>query len=185
MRWLAGLMLFAVEAQAANLTLDGSKQYQPIDGIGVNINVNGWKNGELKPALDALIDQNGMSLVRVIRDPMDWVSSESLVPSLHALDAGALMQVYEQQKMTDLWDTIAYLNQKGLRGKQVIINFMGWTPAWPRTAAEVRRHRVGEPLPTQSPRHGIRLDGKRDVWAVQEQQHRDQQRLHGEQRHRR
>jgi O-glycosyl hydrolase len=130
MRWIAAVGVLAVEAHAANLTLDGSKQYQPIDGIGVNINVNSWKNGELKPALDALVDQNGMSLVRVIRDPMDWVSSESLVPSLHALDAGTLMQVYEQQKMTDLWDTIAYLNQKGLRGKQVMVNFMGWTPVW-------------------------------------------------------
>jgi O-glycosyl hydrolase len=130
MRWIGALLLLAVEAQAANLTLDGSKRYQPIDGIGVNINVNSWNNGELKAALDTLIDQNGMSLVRVIRDPMDWVSSESLVPSLHTLDAGTLMQVYEQQKMTDLWDTLAYLNQKGLNGKQVMVNFMGWTPAW-------------------------------------------------------
>jgi hypothetical protein len=52
---------------------------QTIDGMGVNINVNSWKNGELKPALDALININGSSAFRVIRDPMTWVSSESLI----------------------------------------------------------------------------------------------------------
>ena len=43
-------------AAAANLVVDVAREQQNIDGMGVNINVNSWKNGELKPALDALID---------------------------------------------------------------------------------------------------------------------------------
>jgi hypothetical protein len=103
---------------------------QTIDGMGVNINVNSWKNGELKPALDALIDINGSSAFRVIRDPMTWVSSESLIPHLHRLDPPTLRSVYETPAMQDIWNTIRYLNQKGILGKQIILNFMGWTPTW-------------------------------------------------------
>ena len=32
--------------------------------------------------------------------------------------------------MQDIWNTIGYLNQKGILGKQLILNFMGWTPTW-------------------------------------------------------
>src|SRR5262249_30019998 len=63
---------------AANLTIDGSQTFQTVGGMGVNINVNSWKNGELAPALNLLTAAagtgNGASLFRVIRDPMDWVA---------------------------------------------------------------------------------------------------------------
>ena len=117
-------------AAAANLVVDVGRVQQTIDGMGVNINVNSWKNGELKPALDALIDINGSSAFRVIRDPMTWVSSESLIPRLHRLDPPTLRSVYETPAMQDIWNTIRYLNQKGILGKQIILNFMGWTPTW-------------------------------------------------------
>ena len=117
-------------AAAANLVVDVSRVQQTIDGMGVNINVNSWKNGELKPALDALIDINGSSAFRVIRDPMTWVSSEALIPRLHSLDLPTLRSVYEAPAMQDMWNTIGYLNQKGILGKQMILNFMGWTPTW-------------------------------------------------------
>ncbi len=98
----------------ANVVVDVARVEQTIDGMGVNINVNSWKNGELKPALDALIDVNGSSSFRVIRDPMTWVSSESLIPALHTLNLTTLQSVYETPAMQDLWNTIAYLNQKGI-----------------------------------------------------------------------
>jgi VCBS repeat-containing protein len=113
-----------------NLTVNFYQQYQTIDGMGVNINVNSWENGLLKPALDALIDVNGSSLFRVVRDPMDWVSSESLITPLHDLDDATLKKVYEAPKMQDIWNTIGYLNQKGIRGDQIDLNFQGWTPTW-------------------------------------------------------
>jgi O-glycosyl hydrolase len=113
-----------------NLLVDVGSVQQTIDGMGVNINVNSWKNGELKPALDSLIDVNRSSAFRVIRDPMTWVSSELLIPALHRLDPPALYSVYEVPAMQDIWKTIGYLNQKGILGTQIILNFMGWTPPW-------------------------------------------------------
>jgi hypothetical protein len=117
-------------AAIANLVVDAARVQQRIDGMGVNINVNSWKNGELKPALDALIDVNGSSAFRVIRDPMTWVASESLIPALHSLDLPTLQSLYEAPAMQDIWSTIGYLNQKGILGQQIILNFMGWTPTW-------------------------------------------------------
>ncbi|HBG21063.1 MAG TPA: hypothetical protein DDY32_17805, partial [Desulfobulbaceae bacterium] len=121
---------FTAFASTTNLSVNGAQQFQTIDGMGVNINVNSWNNGQLKPALDFLVATNGSTLFRVVRDPMDWVASETLIPALHALDPTILQQVYEAPKMQDLWNTIGYLNQKGIRGGQIVLNFMGWTPAW-------------------------------------------------------
>jgi O-glycosyl hydrolase len=110
--------------------VNAATQFQTIDGLGVNINVNSWKGGELRPAIDYLVDTNGSSLFRVIRDPMTWVSSESQIAPLHNLDMAVLQQVYETPAMQDIWNTIGYLNQKGIVGTQIMLNFMGWTPAW-------------------------------------------------------
>jgi hypothetical protein len=129
--FLFWIITFSVAAQATpNLTVDGSQTFQTLDGLGVNINVNSWKNGQLRPALDYLVVTNGASVMRVIRDPMDWVSNELLIPKLHRLDVATLRHVYEAPKMQDIWNTIRYLNQKGLRGNAIMLNFMGWTPRW-------------------------------------------------------
>jgi MYXO-CTERM domain-containing protein len=137
-RWLAslGLVIAVVSLSpsaaraAGNLTVDGAKTLQTMDGMGININVNSWNGGELEPALDLLVDVHGSSLVRVIRDPMDWVPSEASIAPLHALDETTLKQIYETPRMQDIWSTIAYLNKKGVGGRGVILNFMGWTPKW-------------------------------------------------------
>ena len=110
--------------------MDVSQTFQTIDGMGTNINVNNWKGGQLRPALDHLVDRNGCSLLRVVRDPMDWVSAESDITLLHSLDPATLTRIYEAPRMQDIWNTIGYLNQKGVRGNQIILNFMGWTPPW-------------------------------------------------------
>src|SRR6185312_8588286 len=75
-RWLALYVLsFAFPLTlsrfvfAANLTVDGSQTQQTIDGLGVNAEVSSWKNGQLKPALDALVDTAGASLFRVVQNP--------------------------------------------------------------------------------------------------------------------
>jgi O-glycosyl hydrolase len=114
----------------ANFTVDASQTFQAIDGMGVNINVNSWNGGQLQAALDSLVDANGSSLFRVVRDPMAWVSAESLIPALHTLDPTTLQQIYETPAMQDIWSTVGYLNAKGIGGRQIILNFMGWTPAW-------------------------------------------------------
>ena len=117
-------------ATNANFTINGAQTFQTMDGMGVNINVNSWNSGQLAPALNLLVTTNGSSLIRVIRDPMDWVTSESVIPALHSLDPVTLQQVYEAPKMQDIWNTIGALNLIGVRGNQIVLNFMGWTPTW-------------------------------------------------------
>jgi hypothetical protein len=112
-----------------NLTVDGSIVSQTTDGMGTNINSGSWKNGELRPALDLLIDTNGANIFRVIHDRMDW-AAQLQIPGLHGLDAATLAAVYETPDMQDLWNTISYLNAKGIKGKQILLNFMGWTATW-------------------------------------------------------
>jgi O-glycosyl hydrolase len=127
---LACCALLNTSAPAANLTVDAATQYQVVNGLGVNVNVDSWNDGEIVQAIDLLVDVNGTSLVRVIRDPMDWVTSESLIPLLHDLDPATLAQVYETPAMQDIWGTLQVINQKGLGGRQVELTFMGWTPPW-------------------------------------------------------
>src|SRR6267143_2129352 len=69
---VAFLSLLAGVAGAATVTIDGARTYQTIEGFGVNANHRSWNNNELKPVLDSLIDQAGMTLFRVIYDNTDW-----------------------------------------------------------------------------------------------------------------
>lgn len=119
-----------------NLIIDGSHTFQTMGGVGTNINSWSWKNGELKQGLDLLIDTLGYNIFRVVHDRICWVSCSSpsrpdmVLTNLQNLDAATLQAIYETGDMQDLWNTIAYLNSKGVRGNQIMINFMGWTPVW-------------------------------------------------------
>ena len=119
-----------VQSDSSDLIVNIAQTYQTIDGMGVNINVNSWDDGLLKPALDSLIINNGSSIFRVNRDPTDWVSSESLIPALHDLNPETLQQVYETPKMQDIWNTIGYLNENGIGGEKIVLAFQGWLPVW-------------------------------------------------------
>ena len=45
---------------------------QTIEGFGGDINHRSWNNDDLKPVIDGLVDQAGMTLFRVIYDKTDW-----------------------------------------------------------------------------------------------------------------
>jgi hypothetical protein len=118
-----------------NLTIDASITYKIMNGVGSNINSWSWKNGELRPALDALIDALGYNIFRVIHDRMEWAGSGENRPggtlsNLLNLDPATLQSVYEVPDMQDLWNTIGYLNSKGINSDQIMVNFMGWTAPW-------------------------------------------------------
>lgn len=113
-----------------NLVVDASRTFQTMDGMGASASVQLWNGGALRPALDALAVDNGMSLFRVVRDRMDWVPSAADVPLLHARDAATLTRIYEAPAMAAIWGTIGHLNSRGVRGRQLCLNFMGWTPTW-------------------------------------------------------
>ena len=110
------------------LAIDGAQQFQTIDGFGVNANVNSWNNGELRPALDLLVDQLGASLWRVVIDNADWEASNDNVDP-NNFNWAYYTGIYTSAKFEELWSTIAYLNQKGITAG-IMLNFMGPVPSW-------------------------------------------------------
>jgi len=123
------LLLYAtVQAAVINLTFDGSVTNQVIDGFGVNANHRSWNNDELKPVLDALIDQAGMTLFRVIYDNTDWeATNDNSDPNV--MNWSYYSQIYQSAEFTKLWNMTAYLNSRGITNG-VFFNFQGPGPAW-------------------------------------------------------
>ena len=122
-------------AAPANLTVNAAVTYQTMNGVGSNIHAWSWKGGELRPALDMLVDTLGHNIFRVVHDTMEWAGTGNIRPAatltnLRNLDPDTLFSVYEVPSMQDLWDTIGYLNSKGVPGDQIMVNFMGWTAPW-------------------------------------------------------
>jgi O-glycosyl hydrolase len=122
------LLALAATANAATLTIDGSQTYQTIDGFGVNANHRSWTNNELKPVLDSLIDQAGMTLFRVLYDKADWESTnDNSDPNV--MNWTYYNSVYSAADFQKLWDMMAYLNQRGITNG-LMLNFQGAGPQW-------------------------------------------------------
>ncbi len=118
----------AAPASEMHVTVDGSRAYQTIEGFGVNANHRSWNNNELKPVLDALIDQAGMTLFRVIYDKANWeASNDNSDPNV--MNWTYYNQVYRVPEFQKMWDMSAYLNQRGI-SNGLMFNFQGNGPAW-------------------------------------------------------
>jgi O-glycosyl hydrolase len=110
------------------VTVDGSQTYQTMEGFGVNANHRGWNNNELKPVLDALIDQAGMTLFRVIFDKTDWEdTNDNSNPNV--FNWTYYNQVYSTPDFQKMWDMAAYLNQRGITDG-LMFNLQGNGPDW-------------------------------------------------------
>jgi len=124
--WLAFVTDFTprVAAQSGTtLTIDGSRLFQVIDGFGVNANAHSWNNGELRPAIDLLVDQLGASIWRVAFDNVDWeATNDNADPNV--FNWTYYNGVYTSPDLEELWSTIAYLNQKGV-SNGLILSFGG------------------------------------------------------------
>jgi hypothetical protein len=110
------------------LTINGAQTFQTMDGFGVNLNALSWKNGELAPALDKLVDELGATTWRVVFDMEDWESTndnaDPTVPNWTYYNA-----LYATAKFQHLWGTLHYLNQKGITSG-LMLSFMGRVPPW-------------------------------------------------------
>lgn len=122
------LLLFTFRIPAATLTIDGSHTYQTIDGFGVNANHRSWNNNELKPVLDTLIEQGGMTLFRVLYDKPDWESSNDNA-NPEVMNWTYYNSIYGSPNFQKLWDTVAYLNHRGITNG-LMLNFQGAGPQW-------------------------------------------------------
>ncbi|MFZ0827714.1 MAG: hypothetical protein WAO02_09860, partial [Verrucomicrobiia bacterium] len=102
------LLLLCPASQAATITIQGAQTNQVIDGFGVNINHRGWNNDELKPVVDALTDQAGMTLFRVIYDKTDWeATNDNSDPNV--MNWSYYSQVYSSADFQKMWGLAAYL----------------------------------------------------------------------------
>ena len=110
------------------LTVNGSQMFQVMDGVGVNINSLSWKGGELRPALDMLIDQMGTNLWRVVFDMEDWEDpNDNTDPTV--ANQTYYNAIYSNAKFQNLWGTLHYLNGRGFTSG-VAVSFMGRVPPW-------------------------------------------------------
>ena len=108
------------------LTLDATRQYQRIDGFGVNITPAQWRNGNLKPAIDLLIDDLGSTLIRFdCYGKADWLDPSRRGPDGRFPET-YLQEIYTRQDFKDAWETFRYLNTKGV---EPFLNVSGRIPA--------------------------------------------------------
>lgn len=121
-------LLFVLSAHAATIVINGATTYQNIDGFGVNINSRSWNGNELKPVLDAFIDQAGMTSFRVIHELSDWEATNDNTDS-NVMNWAYYNTVYSSSEFNRLWDMFTYLNNRGI-SDGAIFNFMGWGPSW-------------------------------------------------------
>lgn len=97
------------------ITLDASTTFQTIDGFGVNINPTQWRDGNLKPALDLLVDDLGCTLFRF--DPTglaEWLDPAKRQPD-GQFPPDYLKEVYTSKVFRDAWATFRALNAKGIK----------------------------------------------------------------------
>ncbi len=117
-----------LRAMAANLTVDAAQTFQTMDGFGVNVNSLSWDDGELRPALDKLVDDLGATIYRVILDEMDWEGvNDNADPN--NFNWTYYNAIYGGPKFQELWGTMRYLNSKGIESG-LMLNFMGKGPDW-------------------------------------------------------
>src|SRR6185503_2700239 len=122
---LAVYTLFALglPARADTMTINASHMNQVIEGFGANINFRSWTNNDLKPVLDGLIDQAGLTLFRVTFDRADWEgTNDNSDPNV--MNWTYYNALYSSARFQPLWGLLGYLNQKGI-SNGIVLNFQG------------------------------------------------------------
>lgn len=124
----------AAIASGAAITVDGAIAYQVIDGFGVNVNTAWWYKGvygstdTVKPAIDMLISDLGATTFRAVVEEMDWEAVND-DPDPHHFNWSYFNEVFTNARFQGVWNTLRYLNQKGI-GDRLVIGFMGTAPKW-------------------------------------------------------
>jgi len=110
-----------------NILINAEKQYQEIDGFGVNINSQYWDNGNLVPVLDLLIDDLGATLFRQdIYGKSNWIDPDTS-KNASILNKKTYKMVYTNNIFKNGWAMAKYLNKKGI---QPYITASGDVPEW-------------------------------------------------------
>lgn len=135
------IMLFLIplevypQSAEVDIQIDGAEKYQTIDGFGVNINTAWWYNGEysdakvIQPAIDLLVDSLGATIFRAVIEDIDWEAVNDDNDPNH-FNWTYFNSVFTNKRFQGVWNTLRYLNKKGIRDG-LIISFMGAPPASP------------------------------------------------------
>lgn len=144
------LSSLTLKAQPAEISLkiDGSATFQTIDGFGVNINSAWWYDGRyedakvVQPAIDLLVDSLGATIFRAVIEEIDWeVLNDDDDPNHFNWDY--YNRVFSDTRFQGVWNTLRYLNQKGIT-KYLMISLMGAPPASaPMTAPDPLKSWMG------------------------------------------
>jgi O-glycosyl hydrolase len=117
------------------IKIDGGSKYQALDGFGVNINTAWWYNGEyedakvVQPAIDMLVDSLGATIFRAVIEEMDWEAvNDNDDPN--NFNWTYYNSIFTNDKFQGVWNTLRYLNKKGITDG-LVISFMGAPPASP------------------------------------------------------
>jgi O-glycosyl hydrolase len=127
----------AVLAQPSEikLELNGAVKFQTMDGFGVNINPAWWYNGEYtdaaveQPAIDLLIDSLGAAIFRIVVEEIDWEAVNDDNDPDH-FNWEYYNSVFSGTKFKGIWNTLHYLNKRGIKDG-LCISFMGAPPSAP------------------------------------------------------
>jgi O-glycosyl hydrolase len=124
-----GLSVLMNAVSAQNTIVDGAKKYQTIHGLGVNINPQSWNvNPEaVKAVIDSLITGMGCTSFRLMFDDSDWeVVNDNNDPNSY--NWTYYDGVYSLPRFTCVWNTIQYLNSKGIT--DITLSPDGAAPSW-------------------------------------------------------
>jgi O-glycosyl hydrolase len=112
------------------MTVNGSQQFQTIDGFGTNLSSEAWNKGAVVPSLNTLLS-HGYKLYRVIVEPVQgWEDSNPNTGQFSDSNPnwGYYNNLYgTSTKFTNLWNTIGYLKS---HGATVWVNLQSDAPAW-------------------------------------------------------
>jgi O-glycosyl hydrolase len=112
-----------------NTMIDCAKKYQTIHGFGVNINPQSWNVNPkaVKEVIDSLITDMGCTSFRLMFDDSDWEAvNDNNDPGSY--NWAYYDEVYSTPRFTCVWNTIEYLNSKGIT--DITLSPDGAAPAW-------------------------------------------------------
>jgi O-glycosyl hydrolase len=121
-------------ASGASITINGAATHQTVDGFGVNVNTTWWYRGAygntdtVRPAIDMLVNDLGATIIRAVIEEMDWEAvNDDGDPN--NFNWSYYDGVFSNSKFQSVWNTLRYLNQKGIKDR-LVISFMGTPPSW-------------------------------------------------------
>jgi hypothetical protein len=106
-----------------------------MDGFGVNINPAWWYNGSytdakvIQPAIDLLVDSLGATIFRAVIEEIDWEEVNDDNDPFH-FNWDYYNKIFSNARFSGVWNTLRYLNHKGITDG-LVISFMGAAPAAP------------------------------------------------------